>query len=286
MDPLKRIKKIADKNLNVKRPEPDAKKGKRVEFKLKINLWKVLIATFIIIFFLPFLLSLFQLQGGSSKVDTSQAISDIKDGKVKDISVEDTKMILTYNDSSIKIATKETGQNLADLLQKSGVDPSKVKYTVADQSLAKAFGDILSVVLPLGLMALFFFFIIRAQTKGAQDIFSFGRSKARLFAKGKQNVTFADVAGVDEAKRELEEIVDFLKFPAKYKKIGARTPKGALLVGPAGVGKTLLARAVAGQAGVPFFSMAGSENNSLFLIEAKSRLLLHFPEKYYTPALL
>src|SRR5690606_17785968 len=101
-----------------------------------------------------------------------------------------------------------------------------------DQSIARAFGEILSIVLPLGLMALFFFFIIRAQSRGAQDIFSFGRSKARLFAKGKQNVTFNDVAGVEDAKKELEEVVDFLKNPAKYKKIGARTPKGVLLVGP------------------------------------------------------
>jgi len=108
-------------------------------------------------------------------------------------------------------------------------------------------------------MAAFFFFILRAQNKGAQDIFSFGRSRAKLFAKGKQSVTFNDVAGVEDAKKELEEVVDFLKNPAKYRKIGARTPKGVLLLGPAGVGKTLLARAVAGQASVPFFSMAGSE---------------------------
>src|SRR3972149_6907537 len=99
--------------------------------------------------------------------------------------------------------------------------------------------------------------IMRAQNKGAQDIFSFGRSRAKLFAKGKQNVTFTDVAGVDEAKKELEEIVDFLKNPAKYRKIGARTPKGVILFGPAGVGKTLLARAVAGEAGGGVFFLGG-----------------------------
>ena len=98
------------------------------------------------------------------------------------------------------------------------------------------------------------------KARGAQDsLFSFGNSKAKLFAKGKLDVKFADVAGVDEAKRELEEVVDFLKNPAKYKIVGARTPKGVLLVGPSGVGKTLLAKAVAGEANVPFFSMAGSE---------------------------
>lgn len=293
MDSLKKIKKMAKKSLNIKLGEFDAKrkikeegtsqeqenqkndgsakKAKRVEFKLKINLWKVLIAIFLFIFFVPFLLSFFQIQG-DSKIDTSQAILDIKDDKVKEVIIQDARMILTYKDSSVKIATKETGQNLADLLEKSGVDPTKVKYNVIDQSLTKVLGDILSVILPLGLMAVFFFFILRAQTKGAQDIFSFGRSKARLFAKGKQSTTFKDVAGVDDAKKELEEIVDFLKFPAKYRKIGARTPKGALLVGPAGVGKTLLARAVAGQAGVPFFSMAGSEFMEMLVGVGASRV--------------
>ena len=99
-----------------------------------------------------------------------------------------------------------------------------------------------------------------------------GRSRAKIFAKGKQDTTFEDVAGVDEAKKELEEIVDFLKYPAKYRKMGARTPKGALLFGPAGVGKTLLAKAVAGQAGVPFFSMAGSEFMEMLVGVGASRV--------------
>ncbi|MBN1169071.1 ATP-dependent zinc metalloprotease FtsH, partial [Candidatus Woesebacteria bacterium] len=159
-----------------------------------------------------------------------------------------------------------------ELLVSYDIDPSEVNYTVTDQTLAKAIAEILSIVLPLGLMALFFFFIFRAQTKGAQDIFSFGRSRARLFAKGKQDVTFDDVAGVDDAKKELVEIVDFLKHPGKYRKIGARTPKGVILFGPAGVGKTLLAKAVAGEAGVPFFSMAGSEFMEMLVGVGASRV--------------
>lgn len=275
MDPLKQIKKL------------QKGKGKKVEFKLKLNLWKILLTVILILFFLPFFATFFQLPGSGNKVNTSEAILDIKDGKVKEVLVQDEKMVITYNDDSVKVATKETGQNLADLLDKSGIDPSRVKYSVVDQSLTKAIADILSVLLPLALMAAFFFFIIRAQTKGAQDIFSFGRSKARLFAKGKQNVTFADVAGVDEAKRELEEIVDFLKNPAKYRKIGARTPKGALLVGPAGVGKTLLARAVAGQAGVPFFSMAGSEFMEMLVGVGASRVRDLFQQaKAASPAII
>jgi cell division protease FtsH len=275
MDPFKQIKKI------------QKAKGKKVEFKFKINLWKILLTTILIMFFLPFFASIFQLPGTGNKVDTSQAVLDIKEGKVKDVTVQEEKMILTYNDDSIKVATKETGQNLADLLDKSGVDPTKVSYTVVDQSLTKAIGNVLSILLPLALMAAFFFFIIRAQTKGAQDIFSFGRSKARLFAKGKQSTTFADVAGVDEAKKELEEIVDFLKNPAKYRKVGARTPKGVLLVGPAGVGKTLLAKAVAGEAGTPFFSMAGSEFMEMLVGVGASRVRdLFVQAKAASPAII
>ncbi|OGM24537.1 cell division protein FtsH [Candidatus Woesebacteria bacterium RIFCSPHIGHO2_01_FULL_39_32] len=237
-----------------------------------MNLWKALVAFFLILFFLPFILSVAQFGKTEGNVETSQALSDIKDGKVKEIVVQNDKLILTYEDGSIKSATKESTESFAELIEKFEVNPIDVKYTVADQSLTKAVGEVLSIVLPLGLMAVFFFFIIRAQTKGAQDIFSFGRSRARLFAKGKQSVTFKDVAGVEDAKKELEEIVDFLKNPAKYRKIGARTPKGVILFGPAGVGKTLLARAVAGESGVPFFSMAGSEFMEMLVGVGASRV--------------
>src|SRR3990170_1025942 len=237
---------------NLLKPKNFQKRKKRIELKIRITLWKILIAVFLLIFFLPFVLSFFELRGVNQNIEISQALSDIKDNKVKEVLVQDEKLVLTYNDGEIKMATKEEKESFAGLLDKTGIDPTSVKYEVVDRTLSKAVGEILSVLLPIILMAVFFFFIIRAQTRGAQDIFSFGRSRAKLFAKGKQDVTFEDVAGVDEAKRELEEIVDFLKNPAKYRRMGARTPKGVLLVGPSGVGKTLLARAVAGQAGVPF----------------------------------
>lgn len=264
MKPTERIKKLT--------PIRQKKGKKRFEFKIKITLWKVIIATFLLLFFLPFLLSAFDYTGGDQKVETSKALVDIKEDRVDEIMVQDEKILLTYKDGSIKIATKEDQESFADLLDKSGINPSEVNYTVVDQTLTKAIGEMLGVILPIILMAVFFLFIIRAQTKGAQDIFSFGRSKAKLFAKGKQSVTFNDVAGVEDAKKELEEVVDFLKNPAKYRKIGARTPKGAILFGPAGVGKTLLARAVAGEAGVPFFSMAGSEFMEMLVGVGASRV--------------
>lgn len=247
--------------------------GKRgFQFKVQLNFWKLVLTGLLILFFLPFFLSFFEGEGLNQKVEISQALLDIKEEKIERVAIENEKLILTYKDGEIKTTIKEQDQSFVDLLEKSGIEPTSVNYDVVDQSVAKAIGEILSILLPIGLMAAFFFFIIKAQTKGAQDIFSFGRSKAKLFAKGKQDVTFKDVAGVNEAKNELEEVVDFLKNPAKYKKIGARTPKGAILFGPAGVGKTLLARAVAGETGVPFFSMAGSEFMEMLVGVGASRV--------------
>ncbi|OGM06655.1 cell division protein FtsH [Candidatus Woesebacteria bacterium GWC1_42_13] len=260
---------------------------KRFVLKFKLNIWTILLGVFLVIFLLPLFFSFADMQGEDSRVDISQALVDIKEEKVEKVSVENEKVTLNYKDGSIKTTTKEPSESFADLLEKEGISPSKINYTVVDQSLSKVIGDILSVVLPLGLMAAFFFFILRAQSRGAQDIFSFGRSRARLFAKGKQSVTFNDVAGVEEAKKELEEVVDFLKNPAKYRKIGARTPKGVLLLGQAGVGKTLLARAVAGEAGVPFFSMAGSEFMEMLVGVGASRVRDLFAQaKASAPAII
>lgn len=249
-----------------------ASKKKRFQFKLKINLWTVAIALLVIFFVIPVIVAGVQLNGSSGKVDISQVLGDIKSNKVDNITVEGSKLVVTYKDGTTKISTKEDSEGFGSLLKDSGIDPATVKYSIVDQSLSSTLGSIAGIVIPVILMAAFFYYIIRAQSRGAQDIFSFGRSRARLFAKGKQDITFKDVAGVDDAKKELEELVDFLKYPAKYRKMGARTPKGALLVGPAGVGKTLLAKAVAGEAGVPFFSMAGSEFMEMLVGVGASRV--------------
>ena len=249
MDPMKEINKMANH-----------KKGKKeIKLKIKFNFRTVLLGLFLLLFILPAIITALDMRGGKGKVELSQLFSDLKEGKVEKVSVENERLLLTYKDGSVKYSIKEGNESFTDLLDKVGINPTTVQYTIIDQTFTKAFGGIMGVVLPILLMLGVFFFIFKAQNKGAQDIFSFGRSKAKLFAKGKQSVTFADVAGVDEAKKELEEVVDFLKHPEKYRKLGARTPKGVLLFGPSGVGKTLLARAVAGEAAVPFFSMAGSE---------------------------
>ena len=250
-----------------------SKKGrKQVQVKLRANLWTIAVSILIIFFVIPAFIAALQTFGSSSRISIPQLMNDIKSGNVEKVDVEGSKLIVTGKDGSVKTSTKEDTENFSDILKNYEIDPASVNYEIVDQSLSKAMGNVLGVILPILLMVGFLYYIMRAQNKGAQDIFSFGRSKAKLFAKGKQDVTFADVAGVDEAKKELEELVDFLKYPAKYRKMGARTPKGALLVGPAGVGKTLLAKAVAGEAGVPFFSMAGSEFMEMLVGVGASRV--------------
>jgi|DewCreStandDraft_4_1066084.scaffolds.fasta_scaffold00426_72 cell division protease FtsH len=250
------------------------KKNIKKVFELKINLtpkniflW--LFAAFIIFF-------IFISARDVSKLfpdkPLSTLINDVKNGEVKKIEVIDTKLLATYKDDKIYSSYKESQDSLFKLMSDAGIDPKSVEIEVKDTTGGAIWLSILSNVLPLILMVGFFLFLIR-QARGAQDsLFSFGQSRAKQFSKGTPKVTFADVAGVDEAKQELAEVVDFLKNPQKYRELGARTPKGVLLVGPSGTGKTLLARALAGEANAPFFSMAGSEFMEMLVGVGASRV--------------
>lgn len=259
-------------NKNTQAVHKNQKNKKFQVVKVKINFWTVVIIALIILFALPVIFSFTGLGGLEQKIEISQALNDIKEDKIESVEVQNEKVLLTYKDQSKKVAIKEETESFAELLEKSSIDPGSVKVSIVDQSTSRAFAEIFSLLLPIAIFAGIFYFIMRSQSRGAQDIFSFGRSRAKIFAKGKQTTTFNDVAGVSDAKKELEEVVDFLKNPGKYRKIGARTPKGVLLVGPSGVGKTLLARAVAGEAGVPFFSMAGSEFMEMLVGVGASRV--------------
>ena len=147
------------------------------------------------------------------------------------------------------------GENITDKLNTLGVD-----VTMNSKQGEGGFASILFSVLPILLIVGFLFFMMRQmQGGGGRGAMSFGKSKARLLTEKHGRVTFDDVAGVDEAKEELQEIVEFLQDPSKFQRLGGKIPKGALLVGPPGTGKTLLARAVAGEAGVPFFTISGSD---------------------------
>ncbi|NCS97715.1 MAG: ATP-dependent zinc metalloprotease FtsH, partial [Candidatus Pacebacteria bacterium] len=195
--------------------------------------------------------------------------------------------MLTYADGSEKTTRKEAGQGIVDILSASDIDVNSTSLEIKDLSFSAMFWELMVSILPIILMVVFFFFLFRQARGGAGDMMGMGKSKAKLFVKGKQNTKFDDVGGMDEAKKELEEIVDFLKNPKKYEKVGARTPKGVLLVGPAGTGKTLLARAVAGEANVQFLSIAGSEFMEMLVGVGASRVRdLFTTAKKLSPAII
>ncbi|MDG1891917.1 MAG: AAA family ATPase, partial [Verrucomicrobiota bacterium] len=158
---------------------------------------------------------------------------------------------------------------LLDSLEQQMLESSKFKATQPNTMLT---GFLFSILPFLIIAALIYFFLIRQIRNAGKGALSFGKSKARMLSKEKNRTTFKDVAGVDEAKDELNEIVDFLKTPERYTEIGARIPKGVLLVGPPGTGKTLLSKAVAGEAGVPFFIISGSEFVELFVGAGAARV--------------
>ncbi|MDO8424442.1 MAG: ATP-dependent zinc metalloprotease FtsH, partial [bacterium] len=239
------------------------------------NLLKNFVFVVLIFFVIAGAFSFLQ-QGTENKISITQLVQDVNQGKVKKITVAGNDLAVVFTDDKTAQSKKETEISLSENLINYGVDKTKLASVEVDAKEAGGvwnwLAPILFSVLPLLLFAGFFFFILR-QAKGGgagggMQIFDFTKTKAKLFgADGppKEKITFADVAGLKEAKEELAEVVDFLKNPKKYLQIGARIPKGVLLVGAPGTGKTLLARAIANEANVPFFSIAGSEFIELFV---------------------
>ncbi len=235
------------------------KRIKKVEMNFG-NFGKMFNKSFVYIliglFFLPLIMTFFE--PSKEEISLSQVVTDVREEKVEKIEVAGAELRLTYKDESEKRARKEDTQEVVPFLEAAGIDLAAVDLQIKDLSLGQMAWELLINFLPIVAMVILFLVIFR-QARGDGGMMGFGKSKAKIFVKGKQDVKFADVGGMDEAKKELEEIVDFLKHPKKYTKVGARTPKGVLLVGPSGTGKTLLARAVAGEANVQFLSIAGSE---------------------------
>ena len=171
-----------------------------------------------------------QFLGGDkvTKVPLSTALEAIKKGESTEILVMDNEVVVNLKDGGkIMVTSKEPTSSMVDILQKSGVDISTVKFQVENRQGWKMLGDILTILLSIGLPILIIMWFLKKQSGGAGGggVFGFGKSTAKLFVKGKQTLSFKDVAGVEEAKKDLEEIVDFLKNPDKYLKMGARVPK-------------------------------------------------------------
>ncbi len=213
------------------------------------------------------------------EVDMQTVANWIKAGQVRSISVAEAEITVERDTGAKVTARKDTQATLADvigLLRNLGVTQEQMnKIATVETAKTTDWNNIITLVgsiLPVIIIGVFLMFMLR-QAQGANNqAISFGKSRAKMFAINKPTVTFADVAGVDEAKQELEEVVEFLKQPEKFLALGARIPRGVLLVGPPGVGKTLLARAVAGEAGVPFFSISGSEFVEMFVGVGASRV--------------
>ncbi len=214
----------------------------------------------------------------ANDVPLSAVAADVAAGKISTILVNGDSLKLVYADGSSKSSRKDPSAGLPETLASLGVTPaelSKVSITIQGQSGFEFWFLTLAPILIPIIFIVFLFWFLSRQVRGAgMQAFSFGQSKARIIdpADSSQRVTFADVAGAREAKEELLEIVDFLKSPKKFLDIGARIPKGIILMGAPGTGKTLLARAVAGEAGVPFFSISGSEFVEMFVGVGASRV--------------
>ena len=182
---------------------------------------------------------------------------------------------------------KEPGSSIYQILQEAEVNPANYEVEVKGSSGLGGIFSILLSFLPLILFGGILIFMMRQAQGGANNAMGFGKSKAKRFVGAKATVTFSDVAGVTEAKQELEEVVDFLKNPERFLALGARIPRGVLLVGPPGTGKTLIARAVAGEAGVPFFSISGSEFVEMFVGVGASRVRDLFEQaKKHSPCIV
>lgn len=233
---------------------------KIAEFKFNLDLKNIFIIFFIVFFLIFIFNSISQgIKQAIPEKPITTLVKEIKENKIKKVEIFDNKIVAYYANDTLALSHKEQSDSFMKTLKDAGVNTDELDITIKDTQASSGILNFIGNLIPTILMVAFFIFLFR-QAKGAQDsVFSFGQARVKRFNKDTPKTTFANVAGVDEAKKELEEVVDFLKHPEKYKKTGARTPKGVLLVGPAGCGKTLLARAVAGEAGVPFFSIAGSE---------------------------
>lgn len=216
---------------------------------------------------------------GFTKVENltiNQIVAKINADEVKSIAVAGDTLKLELKDETKAVGRKEVGVSFVETLRNYGVNPDvlqRIEYKVEEEGGVKYWlGILIPSLLPIIIMVILFWWIFRRASTGVNQAFSFGKVNVKLFSSAKDRITFKDVAGLKETKEELQEVVDFLKNPKKFLEIGAKIPRGVLLVGSPGTGKTLLARAVAGESNVPFFHIAGSEFVEMFVGVGSSRV--------------
>lgn len=212
--------------------------------------------------------------GESSEIPISRVISLASENKLESIEISGDSLTAIGSDGSQYTSRKESGSSIVEQLEVAGVSSGAggVDVSVRGTGGIGSFFGILLNFLPIIFFGAVLLFMMKQAQGSTSQTFSFGKSKAKVFDKDNPTVSFSDVAGVDEAKEELQEVVEFLKSPERFLALGAKIPRGVLLMGPPGVGKTLLARAVAGEAEVPFFSISGSEFVEMFVGVGASRV--------------
>src|SRR5215467_1247327 len=238
-------------------------------------IWLILVLALVLI-----IIVFFRPSSDTNSVNVSTILNDIKTDMAKHqkdtLSVSTSAITLTRGQNTTKeIASINDTFDITKVLKDNGIDYTNSQLLVLEYEPPSALGawlNILGGLIPFILIAGVLIFMMRQAQGSNNQALSFGKSRARMFMGNKPSVTFTDVAGVEEAKQELQEIVEFLKYPDKFAALGARIPKGLLLVGPPGTGKTLISRAVAGEAGVPFFSISGSEFVEMFVRVGASRV--------------
>ncbi|MEO7579918.1 MAG: ATP-dependent metallopeptidase FtsH/Yme1/Tma family protein, partial [Massilia sp.] len=222
--------------------------------------------------------------GGAKTIVYSELLDDVKARRLKDVVIEGLNITATRNDDTkVRATASLLDRGLVNDLVNNGVR-FDIKAPEEPSFLQQVFISWFPMLLLIGVWV---FFMRQMQGGGKGGAFSFGKSKARMMDETNNTVTFADVAGCDEAKEEVSEIVDFLKDPTKFQKLGGRIPRGVLMVGPPGTGKTLLARAIAGEAKVPFFTISGSDFVEMFVGVGASRVRDMFENaKKHSPCII
>jgi cell division protease FtsH len=249
---------LKDKLSSFLGPRDPQKKKDALPPKTHFSIWYFLIAFLLFMYLQQYFLSRKKME----TIPYGQFKQYVAEGNVSKLTIGPENITGTLKGTDKKPGQQFTTIRVEDPGLVKELDEQKVDYSGRYES--KFLSSILSWVLPIGIMLLIWRYAMKKMGPG-MGVMSFAKSKAKMFAENETRVTFADVAGIDEAKEELQEVVEFLSNPGKFQKLGGRIPKGVLLVGPPGTGKTLLARAVAGEAGVPFFSISGSEFVEMFV---------------------